>query len=178
MFTSRAEFRLLLRHDNADRRLTPIAWKVGLVDAERRRRLETKAEQIAEWRRRLETTRVEGRTLAEWLRRTEIEWADLVRMAPELAEAPPEVAEQVRHDVKYEGYVARQQAEVERQRRLADKTIPPTFDYGGIRQLRFEAREKLERIRPLNLAQAARISGITPADIALLLAHLQAKSPR
>ncbi len=178
MFTSRAEFRLLLRHDNADRRLTPIAWKVGLVDAERWRRLETKAEQIAEWCRRLESTRVEGRTLAEWLRRTEIEWADLVRMAPELAEAPPEVAEQVRHDVKYEGYVARQQAEVERQRRLADKTIPPTFDYGGIRQLRFEAREKLERIRPLNLAQAARISGITPADIALLLAHLQAKSPR
>ncbi len=178
MFTSRAEFRLLLRHDNADRRLTPIAWKVGLVDVERWRRLEAKGEQITEWRRRLESTRIEGRTLAEWLRRTEVEWADLVRMAPELAEAPPEVAEQVRHDIKYEGYVARQRAEVERQRRLADKTIPPAFDYGGIRQLRFEAREKLERIRPLNLAQAARISGITPADIALLLAHLQAKSPR
>ncbi len=178
MFTSRAEFRLLLRHDNADRRLTPIGYRAGIVGSERWKRLEQKVAQVSGLRQRLESLRVDGRPLCDWLRRTEVEWEDVVRLAPELEATPDEIARQVRHDIKYAGYIERQQAEVERQQRLADKRIPLDFDYAGIRQLRVEAKEKLQRIRPGNLAQASRISGITPADIALLLAHLKGGSPR
>ncbi len=90
-----------------------------------------------------------------------------------LAEATHEVAEQIVYDVKYEGYISRQQQQIERQQRLAAKTIPPTFDYQAIHSLRNEAKEKLQKIRPISLDQASRISGITPADIALVLAHLE-----
>jgi tRNA uridine 5-carboxymethylaminomethyl modification enzyme len=101
-----------------------------------------------------------------------------VEQLPELAATPPEVAEQVLWDVKYAGYVVRQQADVERQQRLADKRIPQSFDYGRLGQLRAEAREKLARVRPVNLAQASRISGITPADVALLMIHLEGSAAR
>jgi len=178
MFTSRAEFRLLLRHDNADRRLTPLGRRLGLVDEVRWQRLLEKEAHIARALALLQETRWQGQTLEQFLRRPEVEWSDVVARQPELAAIGREAAWQVVCDVKYAGYVARQQEQVARLRRLAAKAIPPWLDYASIRQLRHEAREKLARLRPLTLAQASRISGITPADIALLVAHMEASGKR
>jgi tRNA uridine 5-carboxymethylaminomethyl modification enzyme len=175
MFTSRAEFRLLLRHDNADRRLTPLAFELGLAERLRMERLDAKASEAAGVAVLLESTRREGITLAQWLRRPETEWSDIVGWLPELASTSSGAASQVTCDLKYAGYVARQEADVERQRRLAAKRIPASFDYGRLVHLRAEAREKLGRIRPVDLAQASRVSGITPSDIALLMVHLEGK---
>lgn len=175
MFTSRAEFRLLLRHDNADRRLTPLGREVGVVDDTRWQRLQSKEAEIAAALDLLQATRVEGITLEQLLRRPETEWADVAPHEPRLEEISREVAMQVVFDLKYEGYVSRQEQQVARQRRLADKRIPERFDYARILHLRFEAREKLTRIRPITLAQASRISGITPADVALVMAHLEGR---
>jgi tRNA uridine 5-carboxymethylaminomethyl modification enzyme len=172
MFTSRAEHRLLLRHDNADRRLTPLGRDLGLVERERCQRLVHKEAEIAAAREILETTYVDGASLAKLLRRPETTWADLVRREPRLAEASPAAAEAVAWDVKYAGYVARDQVEIARQSRLAARRIPEELDFASIRHLRAEAREKLAKVRPLTLAQASRISGITPADVALLSLHL------
>lgn len=174
MFTSRAEYRLLLRQDNADRRLTPLAAELGLVGADRQDRLQRKLDEIRQATTLLESQRRQGETLAKLLRRPETEWDDVVQLAPELDALSPAAAQQVLYDVKYAGYVARQQTEVERQRRLAEKRIPDCFDYSRLPQLRAEAREKLTRVRPANLAQASRISGVTPADVALLLVYLSA----
>jgi tRNA uridine 5-carboxymethylaminomethyl modification enzyme len=175
MFTSRAEYRLLLRQDNADRRLTPLAHQIGLADEVRFARLEAKCAEIARITRLLETSRHEGQSLAQWLRRPEIEWPEIVQLLPDLAEVVDDVASQVLVDLKYAGYVSRQEADVERQRRLAAKRIPASFDYGRIVHLRAEAREKLGRIRPIDLSQASRVTGITPADIALVMIHLEGK---
>ncbi len=172
MFTSRAEYRLLLRGDNADRRLTPRAADVGLVDEERSGRLEQKEAEIARIMERLDTHRVGDVVLSKYLRRSEVGWDELVAELPALGDVSEEVARQVSYDVKYAGYVARQEVEVQRQRRLAEKRIPASFDYARLGQMRAEAREKLSTIRPRNLAQASRISGITPADLALLMVHL------
>jgi tRNA uridine 5-carboxymethylaminomethyl modification enzyme len=173
MFTSRAEYRLLLRHDNADRRLTPIAARKGLVDDARRERLEAKQQEIDRVTQLLETTRDGDVMLSRLILRADVGWEDLVERLPDLRHVSRDVAEQVVRDLKYAGYVARQEVEVARQRRLAEKRIPEHFDYDRITQLRHEAREKLSRIRPVNLAQASRISGITPADMALLTVHLE-----
>ena len=175
MFTSRAEYRLLLRQDNADRRLTPLAHQLGLAGDDRFARLEAKCAEIARITRLLETSRHEGQSLAQWLRRPEIEWPEIVQFLPELAEVSDDVASQVLVDLKYAGYVSRQEADVERQRRLAAKRIPASFDYSRIVHLRAEAREKLGRIRPIDLSQASRVTGITPADIALVMIHLEGK---
>jgi tRNA uridine 5-carboxymethylaminomethyl modification enzyme len=172
MFTSRAEYRLRLRHDNADRRLTPLAHRLGLIDAERWRRFEGKAAEIARVGELLERTRCEQVSLARLLRRADANWSDVVERLPELADVPREVAEQVVCDAKYAGYLAREDLDVARQRRLADKRIPSGFNFAAISQLRAEAREKLARVQPTSLAQAARISGITPADLALVMVHL------
>ncbi|HUT90507.1 MAG TPA: tRNA uridine-5-carboxymethylaminomethyl(34) synthesis enzyme MnmG [Thermoguttaceae bacterium] len=176
MFTSRAEYRLRLRHDNADRRLTPLAHRLGLVDEARWQRLQSKEAEIARVVHLLETTRSGEVTLARLLRRPEVAWDDLVRELPELRAVPSEVARQLAHDAKYAGYVAREDADIARQRRLAERRIPDDFDFRSLRHLRHEAREKLSRIRPLNLSQAARISGITPADLAVLMVHLDGRS--
>jgi tRNA uridine 5-carboxymethylaminomethyl modification enzyme len=175
MFTSRAEFRLLLRQDNADRRLTALGRAAGLVSNERWERLVHKEAEIAAALELLRLTRANGQSLDDLLRRPEMEWPDVVGRQPRLAEISHEAATQVVYDLKYAGYVSRQEQQVERQRRLAEKRIPEQFDYGRIRQLRHEAREKFLRVRPVTLAQASRISGITPADVALVMAHLEGR---
>ncbi|HUG71215.1 MAG TPA: tRNA uridine-5-carboxymethylaminomethyl(34) synthesis enzyme MnmG, partial [Pirellulaceae bacterium] len=172
MFTSRAEYRLLLRQDNADRRLTKLGHEVGLVSDDRWQRLQRKETEIARARELLETNRTEGVTLTKYLRRPEVTWEELCGLLPELEPISTDAARQVLYDVKYSGYVARQEQQVERQKRLVNKRIPAAFDFATISQLRMEAKEKLTRVRPISLAQASRISGITPADVALLLAHL------
>jgi len=175
MFTSRAEYRLLLRHDNADRRLTPIGRRVGSVSNTDWERYENKERGIAALQEELRKNRSDGDSLATWLRRTEVEWAELCVRYPALRiwDACPDVVEQVVLEAKYSGYIDRQAAEVERFQRLENRRIPPTFDYLGVPQLRHEAREKLNRIRPTSLGQASRISGITPADLAMLLLYLE-----
>jgi tRNA uridine 5-carboxymethylaminomethyl modification enzyme len=175
MFTSRAEHRLLLRQDNADRRLTPLATKLGLVDHQRAARLATKERQIADALAMLEANTHEGVPLAHWLKRPEIDWPALSAWLPAVGEFSREVADQVTFDVKYAGYIAREQTVLARRQKLAERRIPAAFDFGSIRHLRAEAREKLSRIRPENLGQASRISGITPADMALLAVHLGAE---
>ncbi len=172
MFTSRAEYRLLLRQDNADRRLTPLGHAVGLVDQPRYQRVVEKEAEIAQAKALLETVRGDDVTLNKLLRRPEVGWDDVTSREPALGAFSDEVATQVTYDVKYAGYVARQEVEIARQRRLADKRIPESFDFAVIGQLRAEAREKLSRVRPQSIAQASRISGITPADLALLMVYL------
>ena len=113
--------------------------------------------------------------MCKLLKRPEMTWSDLVGREPQLARFSSAVAEQVTYDVKYAGYIARDQVEIARQRRLAGRRIPDSFDFANVRHLRAEAREKLARVRPLNLAQAGRISGITPADMALLALYLGAR---
>jgi tRNA uridine 5-carboxymethylaminomethyl modification enzyme len=175
MFTSRAEYRLLLRHDNADRRLTPIGRRVGSVGEPDWERFSAKEQGIAELQEYLKKTRAEGDSLETWLRRTEVEWADLCakHAALRVWDARQQVVEQVVLEAKYSGYVNRQAAEVERFRRMEDRRIPPTFDYTAVPQLRHEAREKFTRVRPASVGQASRISGITPADLAVLLFYLE-----
>jgi tRNA uridine 5-carboxymethylaminomethyl modification enzyme len=174
MFTSRAEYRLLLRHDNADRRLTPLGRRVGSVSDEAWARLQRKEQGIAELQAILKANKSGGDNLATWLKRTEVEWADLLERHPPLRrwESRPEVVEQVVLESKYAGYIDRQAGEVERFRRMESRPIPASFDYSAVPQLRVEAREKLSRVRPANVGQASRVSGITPADLAVLLFYL------
>ena len=174
MFTSRAEYRLLLRHDNADRRLTPLGRRVGSVSDADWGRFQRKEQGITELQHTLKTNRSDGDNLATWLRRTEVEWSAVVARLPGLAEwdSKPDVVEQVVLEAKYSGYIDRQAAEVERFQRLEHRRIPSTFDFAAVHQLRHEAREKLSRVRPTSLGQASRISGITPADLAMLLLYL------
>ncbi len=172
MFTSRAEYRLLLRQDNADRRLTPIANKIGLVGNSRYQRLLDKEAQITAAKQTLDGHRTDGVTLTKYLRRNETSWENLVGQFPQLTQFSNEIAIQVTYDVKYAGYIDRQKTEIDRQQRLARKSIPKDFDFTEIDALRKEAKERLSHLRPVSLAQAGRISGITPADIALLMVHL------
>ena len=173
MFTSRAEYRLLLRHDNADRRLTPIGRKMGLVDDKRWARFETKARAIEETTAKLEKLHDENGSFLKFLRRPEVEWKDIVARAPQFADVSAEVAEQVEIDAKYAGYIERQEMEIARQRHWDSRKIPADFNYMEQSNLRAETKERLERVRPADLGQASRIPGVRPADIAVLTVCLE-----
>ncbi len=174
MFTSRAEYRLLLRQDNADRRLTTRAFELGLADEARNQRLVDKLAAMAQAREWLGEIRIDQVRGDVFLRRPEVDWSTMIGHDPRLAQIDPQAGQQLVYDIKYAGYVDRQQEEIDRHRRLANKRIPAGFDYAAIRPLRSEAKQKLAKIRPLTLDQAQRISGITPADITLVMAHLKA----
>ena len=175
MFTSRAEFRLLLRHDNADRRLTPIGERVGLASAERCRLHAEYEGELARGLAPLSKLRHEGQTLEEWLRRPEMTIESVTRLSSEFAELTlsPRAKQQIEIEVKYAGYINRQQKEINRQDKIQAVRIPETFDFRAAPQLRHEAREKFHKVRPRDLGQASRISGITPADLAVLLMYIK-----
>ncbi len=191
MMTSRAEYRLLLRQDNADLRLSDYGWQVGLLPEERYRAFCRKREKIEAEVERLHkkilgctlelnqflesqgsTPVRSGISLYELLKRPEITYESLAAVDRERAVLPEEVLEQVNIQVKYEGYIARQTEQVEKYKKLENKKIPETVDYDQIGNLRTEARQKLKQVKPLNIGQASRISGVSPADISVLLIYL------
>ncbi len=175
MFTSRAEYRLLLRHDNADRRLTPLGRQVGLVSDERWNRYTRHETQVQQAMELIRTSRHHGATLEEHLRRPEVCWPRLCGFSAEAAQlALSQRAQfQVEVETKYAGYIRRQTSEIERQQKVQTVRIPGTFNFQAVPQLRMEAREKLTRVRPRDLGQAGRISGITPADLSVLMLYLK-----
>lgn len=193
MLTSRAEYRLLLRQDNADLRLTEKGYRIGLVTPERYAVYEKKYKMVEEEKDRLERTVLpvtgevkkimeqlntaappqQGITLAGLLRRPEIDYEKLLLLPAPHPELPGEVREQVEIQIKYEGYIKKQQAQVERYRRMEEKKIPLDLNYSDVRGLSVEAKEKLETIRPASVGQASRIAGVTPADISVLMIYLE-----
>ena len=192
MMTSRSEYRLLLRQDNADNRLTAIGHRLGLVSGERLAAVEEKYRAVDREIRRLASHGLppsaelneflesrgtapvhDGASLLALLRRPQVRYGDLRRFDPDMPDLPPEAAEQVEISVKYEGYIQRQAQEVEELRRMEGRKLPPDLDYAAIQGLRLEAREKLAAVRPLDLGQASRISGVSPADVAALMIYLE-----
>ena len=193
MMTSRSEYRLVLRQDNADARLCPIGRRIGLVSEARLRAVEEKYAAVDREIRRLTRTGAagsdalnallaargtapvaDGARLIDLLRRPQVSYADLRPFDPDRPELPKAVREQVEITVKYEGYIRRQQRQVEDFEQLEKHVLPDDMDYSHIQGLRLEAREKLDAVRPLNLGQASRISGVSPADMAALMIWLQA----
>lgn len=191
MMTSRSEYRLLLRQDNADFRLTKRGYEIGLISRERLQAVEDKYEKVDREIRRLAHTGVSpspsltaflaeketadvpgGCPLDALLRRPQIHYAELAPFDPSRPDLPPDVAEQVEICIKYEGYIRRQQKQVEDFQKMASHRLPPDLDYSGIQGLRLEAREKLAAVRPMDLGQASRISGVSPADLTALMIWL------
>lgn len=191
MMTSRAEYRLLLRQDNADLRLTKIGYKVGLIDEERYQALLKKEESIKNEINRLENTVIGANskvqellkslnsaplttavTLAELIRRPELNYELLESIDPERERLPENVIEQININIKYEGYIKRQQRQVNQFKKMENKKIPDDIDYNAISSLRIEAKQKLEKFKPVSIGQASRISGVSPADISVLMVYL------
>ena len=170
MFTSRAEYRLLLRQDNADQRLSQIGYDIGLLPERNFIKSQVKQRNIQLELNRLENTRVGTDSLAQLLRRPEIGYQKLPNRNEVLS---VEEVQQVEISIKYAGYIDRQQSEVDKFKRLEDKQIPNSFDFSVVPSLRTEARQKLAKIRPATLGQAARISGVSPADISILMVWLK-----
>jgi tRNA uridine 5-carboxymethylaminomethyl modification enzyme len=170
MFTSRAEYRLILRQDNADMRLSRIGHDIGLLPDRSFRKFSEKRDAIAREIKRLATIRVGTDLMQMLLRRPEVSYKDLPSRDDSL---PAEVIQQVEIEIKYAGYIDRQEVEVEKFKGLESKQIPDSFDYATVPSLRTEARVKLQKIRPQTLGQASRISGVSPADIAILTVWLK-----
>lgn len=170
MFTSRAEYRLLLRQDNADLRLAGLGHEIGLLPESRCRRVVERSEAIARERARLASTHLGSLSLAQMLRRPEVSYRDLPGADPRL---PDEVVTEVETGIKYEGYIQRERHEAERFRTLEDWPIPANFDYETVPSLRREARHKLSTLRPATLGQAGRVSGVNPSDVSILLVWLK-----
>ena len=195
MMTSRAEYRLLLRQDNADLRLRKKGWEVGLIDDETYDKLQEKERRIQEEIERVEHATVggsaevqslleslnstllkSGTTIAELIRRPELNYKVLAPIDKERPELPEDVCEQVEINIKYDGYIRRQMKQVEQFKKLEQKKLPEDIDYEDVGSLRIEARQKLEAYRPVSIGQASRISGVSPADISVLLVYLESRS--
>ncbi|MBR5293636.1 MAG: tRNA uridine-5-carboxymethylaminomethyl(34) synthesis enzyme MnmG, partial [Oscillospiraceae bacterium] len=192
IMTSRSEYRLLHRQDNADQRLTAIGHRVGLVSDERLAQVNAKYEAVRRECNRLESNGVaasdalnemlakyestpvaSSARLADLLRRPQVTYADLAPFDPGRPELPGDVTQEVEIQVKYAGYLARQEKQVAQFKAEESKALPADLDYGSIAGLRLEARQKLQEIQPLSIGQAGRISGVSPADIAVLLIYLE-----
>ena len=195
MMTSRAEYRLLLRQDNADLRLRKKGWEVGLIDDETYHKLQEKERRIQEEIERVEHATVggsaevqslleslnstllkSGTTIAELIRRPELNYKVLAPIDKERPELPEDVCEQVEINIKYDGYIRRQMKQVEQFKKLEQKKLPEDINYEDVGSLRIEARQKLEAYRPVSIGQASRISGVSPADISVLLVYLESRS--
>ena len=192
MMTSRAEYRLLLRQDNADLRLTPIGYEVGLISEERYKAFLDKKENVKKEIERLENVGVKpnedvnkflerngssaikhGVKLIELLKRSELSYKQLEELDPNRPKLTRQEAEQVEIQVKYEGYIKLQLVQVEKFKKLETKMLPEDMDYKNLKGISLEASQKLDKFRPVSIGQASRISGVSPADIAVLLIHLE-----